>query len=78
MGEKRELKVDVDELVSAVLREMQPGEDFDLALLRVLKSRYSEDHNTIFTAISHLIDARVRESGVPRAEAAQEIAPRPS
>ena len=74
MDEQKELKIDVDRVVAEALNTMAPGDDFDQALLRVLKSRYPDNYSTIFTLLSSFIDVRVSQDGSSREEAARHVA----
>jgi hypothetical protein len=61
-------------LLRQALSETAGGEDFDEALLRVLKAQYPEHATTLFSAFTQLVDMEVRMKNLPRLEVIKQLA----
>jgi len=59
---ERRLKVRIAPLLREALASAGPGEDFDEALLRVLKARHPEDAAALLSACTRLIEMEARRA----------------
>ena len=71
--EQKELKIDVAALARQALKERQPGEDLDEALLRSCKKLYGETGAIAFQAVQSALAALAERNKVDREQALQQI-----
>lgn len=71
--EHREMKIDVAGVAKQALRERQPAEELDEALLRAAKDRYGESGPLVFQAIRAARSAVAKRNHVSVDEALQQM-----
>jgi hypothetical protein len=64
----------VSPLVREALAAVQPGEDFDEALLRVLKAYYPQEATSLLPAVVRLIEVEQRQSSEDRGQTLRRLA----
>jgi len=68
------LKVRIAPLLREALGSVQPGEDFDEALLRVLKLRHSDQATALLSAHSRLIELECERTGEDKSQTIRRLA----
>jgi len=71
---ERVVRVRVSPLVREALDSGQPGEDFDEALLRVLKAHYAEEATSLLPAVARTVQVEQRIAGHDREQALRRLA----
>lgn len=72
MGYK-EMQIDVGSLGTEALRERQPAEQLDEALLRAAKERYGDSGSIVFQAIKAAVGAVAKRNKMSADEALQQM-----
>lgn len=73
-GRETTLKIHLSPVLREALAAVKPGEDFDEALLRVLKARQPQHATVLLSAFSHTIEAEMRRTGEARLQTVQRLA----
>jgi len=75
-GNHDSLTLEVGPILAQAQAAIGPGEDFDEALLRVLKQRHPEYATGLFSAVTRLIEAEEKQSGEQREEVVRRLVAR--
>ncbi len=71
--EQKELKIDLASVATEALKQRQPGEDLDEALLRSCKKLYGEAGATVFQGVRSALSAIASKKNVDQETALQQV-----
>jgi len=72
--EQKQLQIDLASVAAQAMKDRQPGEDPDEALLRSCKKLYGESGATAFQAIQNALSAFASQKNIDKATALQQLA----
>ncbi len=72
--EKKQLRLNASSIIKEALASAAPGEDFDEALLRVLKAQYPQEAAALLSAYTRLIEFESQRTGETREQTLRRLA----